>query len=337
MLSIIKILPRPSELMDCFPLEFNTSRFVSNSRQNVCNILTGIDNRVLAIVGPCSIHCENEALEYAEHVSRWRSLFNDRIEIVMRCYFEKPRTRGGWKGLVYDPFIDGSNDVQSGLTIARRLMKSISEMEVPIGHELLDPVTPAYFSDFISWGAIGARTVESQIHRQLASDVSYPVGFKNSTPGDVGVAIDAAVSSSRAHSYIGVSVDSRVVLEGSSGNCAPHVILRGGKHPNYDRYNIELAYTSLVANDIPTGVIVDCSHANSQKDFRNQAKVIKYLLNEGLLVGSGLRGIMLESNLQEGQQSAQPRDILQYGVSITDGCIGVEETESLLDEIYKNK
>lgn len=333
----IVALPSPLELNDQFPVDSHSSSFISDTRRRVAEILTGNDRRILAVVGPCSIHCEEEALEFAEHVVKWRSLFQDHIEIVMRCYFEKPRTRGGWKGLVYDPFIDGSNDVQSGLTIARRLMKSISEMGVPIGHELLDPVTPAYFSDLISWGAIGARTVESQIHRQLASDVPYPIGFKNATSGDVGVAIDAAVSSSRAHSYIGISADSEVVLKGSSGNSAPHVILRGGRHTNYDRSDIESAYKSLLVNEIPTGVIVDCSHANSQKDYRNQSKVIQYLLQEGLFVSSGLRGIMLESNLKEGQQSAQPRGLLKYGVSITDGCIGVEETESLLDEIYKNK
>lgn len=210
-------------------------------------------------------------------------------------------------------------------------------MEVPIGHELLDHVTPAYFSDFISWGAIGARTVESQTHRQLAPGIAYPIGFKNATSGDVGVAIDTAVSSSRAPSYIGVSADSEAVLKGSSGNCAPHVILRGGKHTNYDRSNIEHTYKSLLANDIPTGVIVDCSHANSQKNYQNQRKIIKYLLNEVLFVSWGLNGIMLESNHKEGQQSAQPRGLLKYGVITTDDCNGIEETESLLDEIYKNK
>ena len=334
-MSNLIVLKSPEELTGEFPLAQATASFVEKSRGHVEEILKGADCRLLAIIGPCSIHCEEEALEFAEHVVKWRSLFKDRIEIIMRCYFEKPRTRGGWKGLVYDPFIDGSNDVQSGLTIARRLMKSITEMGAPVGHELLDPVTPAYFSDLISWGAIGARTVESQIHRQLASDAAYPIGFKNATSGDVEAAIDAAVSSSRAHSYIGISANSQVVLKGSSGNSAPHVILRGGKHKNYKRSDIESAYESLLVNKIPTGVIVDCSHANSRKDYRNQSKVIQYLIQEGLSVNSGFRGVMLESNLKEGRQSARPRGLLKYGVSITDGCIGVEETESLLHEIYK--
>ena len=252
----------------------------------------------------------------------------------MRCYFEKPRTRGGWKGLVYDPFLDGRYDTVSWLHLCRRNLAEITNMGVPIAHELLDPVTPNYFSDLIAWGAIGARTVESQVHRQIASWVPYPVGIKNATNGDIRVAVDAILAASMPHCFFGFSERNEVVGVRSSGNLFGHMVLRGGVEPNFYEPTIYEACRMLEQEGAPAAVVVDCSHANSRKQYKKQVKVVDYLVGKKLFRLPGLKGIMLESNIQGGSQSPGPLDTLKYGVSVTDGCLGFLETHDVISKVY---
>lgn len=304
---------------------------VEQARKNVQKIIERKSHKILAIVGPCSIHNYSEALEYAEFISEMRDKYKDSLEIIMRVYFEKPRTRSGWKGLIYDPWIDGSGDVNSGLELARRTMLGILQRDVPIGHELLDPITPNYLSDLISWGAIGARTVESQIHRQMASACDYPVGFKNSTAGSVQVAIDAIKAAELQHTYMTTDDNNSCVISESKGNRNGHLVLRGGGRPNYYREDIEKYAIQMLHSSVQAGIIVDSSHGNSQKDYRKQSEVIRYLLNKGLIGSGKVVGVMIESNLNPGKQEEAPLFQLKRGISITDGCIGLDDTKVLLE------
>lgn len=327
-------LPGPDAIKSECAVSASAVSAVLHNRAVITQILTDeTDERILVVLGPCSIHSYTEAVQYANHVLGWRDKFADKLEIVMRCYFEKPRTRGGWKGLVYDPFIDGGHDISSGISLARRVLAKISNSGVPIAHELLDPVTPVFFGDLISWGAIGARTVESQVHRQLASDSPYPVGFKNSTNGNVQVAVDAIVSASQPHYFIGVNDKGGIAGIASSGNRAGHLILRGGETPNFYARDVEGAQALLKAAAVTTGIILDCSHGNSGKDYKRQEKVVDYLIEQHLIRKNAIRGIMLESNLAEGRQAPGPLSTLKHGVSITDGCMGLAQTEVILEKL----
>lgn len=331
----IQKLPTPEELRSGYTVTPEGMGAVGSARQEIEAIVSGaLTSKKLVIVGPCSLHSYPESIEYASKVAEWRALFGDKLSIVMRCYFEKPRTRGGWKGLVYDPFLDGSYDSVSGLHLCRRILAEITNMGVPIAHELLDPVTPNYFSDLIAWGAIGARTVESQVHRQMASGAPYPVGIKNATSGDIRVAVDAILSASGPHCFFGLSERNEVVGVRTLGNPFGHLVLRGGLEPNFYEATIREACGLLEQEGAHVAVLVDCSHANSRKQYKRQAEVVDYLVRERVLRMPGLKGIMLESNIQDGSQSPGPLATLKYGVSVTDGCLGLLETHDVISKVY---
>ncbi len=309
-----------------------------NTRQEIRDILQGQDpKRLLVIVGPCSIHDIKAAAEYAERLHGLKDKLSDDLVIVMRTYLEKPRTTVGWTGFVYDPGLDGSSDASTGLAVSRQLLANINNSGIPCAVEFLDPITPQYQADLVSWAAIGARTTESQIHRQLASGVSMPVGFKNSTDGDIKVAIDAMVAASNQHTFFGINEAGQAAVVRSKGNPDTHLVLRGGsKNPNYDEESINHAVRLLKERTLLTEsnrpIMVDCSHGNSSKDHKRQSLVAMNVLEQ---IQSGQRrvmGFMIESNLHEGRQDWINGAPLEYGVSITDACIGWEQTEKLLSD-----
>ncbi len=309
---------------------------VVESRQSIKEILSGADKRLLVIVGPCSIHDEAAATEYANRLAGLRRQTSSTLYVVMRVYFEKPRTTVGWKGLIYDPYLNGSFAMEEGLRKARRLLLAITEMGVPAATEMLDPIVPQYIADLITWGSIGARTTESQTHRQMASGLSMPVGFKNTTEGNIQIAIDAMRSARSPHSFLGIDKDGRTAIVKTRGNPWGHLILRGGRDgPNYDPTSVAEAVAALRQADLPPAILVDCSHANSGKKFQQQEVVWRSVLEQRLAGNTALIGMMLESNLHEGSQPL-PEDptLLRYGVSITDECIGWEKTEELLREAH---
>ena len=325
-----KTLLLPSEIYKEIPLTEKVHSFVEKSRDEVRAILAGKDNRMLYIVGPCSIHNVKEAKEYASKLSKVAKQIKDRILVVMRVYFEKPRTTIGWKGLINDPDLNGSYNVNKGLRMARELLLHINGLGLPCGCEFLDTITPQYISDLISWGAIGARTVESQTHRQLVSGLSMPVGFKNATSGNIQVAKEAILSASMPHCFMGITESAQPAIFTTKGNKDTHVILRGSNDgPNYDEENVNSIEKEKV--------MIDCSHGNSNKNYKNQHKVFNEIIRQRFECGNkNIIGLMIESNINEGKQNlADNLGDLQYGVSITDSCISIEETISLLEYAYK--
>ena len=305
---------------------------VLRGRAAIRDIVHGRDQRLLAVVGPCSVHDVDAAKVYAEKLAGAAEQVSDQLLLVMRVYFEKPRTTVGWKGLINDPHLDGTFDMNAGLKLARKLMLDIATLGLPISTELLDPYVPQYIDDLLSWAAIGARTTESQTHRQMASGLSMPVGFKNSTDGSVQIAIDAMKAARSSHHFLGMDEDGRTVIVQTRGNTDGHVILRGGSgKPNYDPENVTAAAAMLEKAGLNPLLMVDCSHANSSKKHENQAIVWQNAVEQKSTIPTALMGVMLESNLHEGRQDI-PTNLseLKYGVSVTDACISWEQTEQLL-------
>lgn len=327
-----KELPSPRALSDQIPHTEAQNEFVSQSRHIISDILGGHDPRLLLVIGPCSIHDVKAGREYAEKLAVLAAEVSDVIYPVMRVYFEKPRTTVGWKGLIMDPHLDESHDIATGLAQARRFLREVIDCGLPTATELLDPITPQYIADLICWSAIGARTTESQIHRQMASGLSMPLGFKNGTDGNVAAALNAIEAGLQPQSFLGVSEEGIASAVSTSGNPDCHIILRGGAAgPNYDATSIAATLNLLEGRDLPTGIMVDASHGNSSKDYRRQPGVMESLIEQRLDGQKALVAAMVESNLVEGQQKfPRPKEELVYGQSITDGCIGWESTEKLL-------
>ncbi|TVP78844.1 3-deoxy-7-phosphoheptulonate synthase [Thioalkalivibrio sp.] len=326
----IQEVSAPEVVRDEIPLTDTAAETVYNARQNIHRILHGEDDRLLVVVGPCSIHDVDAALEYAKRLSALRGELGDALEVVMRVYFEKPRTTVGWKGLINDPDLDGSFHINKGLRVARGLLRDLAVRGMPAATEYLDLISPQYIADLVSWGAIGARTTESQVHRELASGLSCPVGFKNSTDGSLQVAIDAIRSASRPHHFLSVTKAGRSAIFSTAGNEDCHIILRGGRQPNYDVESIAQACSQLRAAEIPEVVMVDCSHANSRKDPARQADVVQSVA--GQVAGGDRRiiGLMLESHLHAGRQDIVAGRPLVYGQSITDACMGWDDSVASL-------
>ena len=333
-LHVKEIVPllSPRALKAQLPTTDTANATVARSRERVIRILRQEDPRLLVVIGPCSIHDEKSALDYATRLNAMRKQLADRMEIVMRVYFEKPRTTIGWKGLINDPHLDGSQDIGTGLKIARRLLLEITGMGLPAATEFLDPIVPQYTADLITWAAIGARTTESQTHREMASGLSMPVGLKNSTDGSLQVAIDAMGATRHPHSFLGINEDGVTSIVRTSGNPHAHVVLRGGRAmTNYDAASIQAAEQKLVSEKLAPILMVDCSHANSSKQFAKQEDVWHSVIEQRAGGTRSLIGLMVESHLHEGNQpiSRKPAE-LKYGVSITDSCIGWETTERML-------
>ena len=324
----------PADLDREMPITPAVAATVLESRKAIRDILAGTDPRLLMVVGPCSIHDEAAAIEYADRLSRVQKQVADKLVIVMRVYFEKPRTTVGWKGMLNDPRMDGTFDIAEGLRTARRLLLHVNEMGLPGGTEFLDPIVPQYLAGLISWAAIGARTTESQTHREMASGLSMPVGFKNGTTGDIDIALAAMIAARSPHAFLGIDGDGRTCIVHTTGNADGHVVLRGGTNgPNYDGPSVRAAQASLVAAGLPERLLVDCSHANSQKDHNNQQIGFREVIAQRAAGNAGLVGLMLESHLFPGSQPlGKDLSTLKYGVSITDACIGWDETEQLLKE-----
>jgi len=321
----------PRELKEKLPLSPKAQQTVIEGRETIQRIIKKEDKRILAIVGPCSIHDEKAALEYAGRLAALQEKVKESIFLVMRVYFEKPRTTVGWKGLISDPELDGSCDMNAGLVKARGLIMQIAELGLPTGTEMLEPITPQYLADVVCWSAIGARTTESQTHREMASGLSMPVGFKNGTDGKLATAINALVAAHAAQTFLGIDQDGQTCIVQTGGNPYGHIVLRGGSRPNYDPISIEEARLMLITKGLPEAIIVDCSHANSHKKFQGQAIVWRNVIGQVVNGSESIIGLMLESNLNEGNQKySGDRAALQYGVSITDECISWKTTEELL-------
>lgn len=320
----------PAQLKSELPITEECAQTVSDSRRTIQNILDGKDSRLLTIVGPCSIHDPASALEYADRLKELGRETAGQLYVVMRVYFEKPRTSLGWRGLILDPDLDDSYDIEKGLRLARKLLLEITARGLPTATEVLDPIVPQYLADLISWAAVGARTTESQTHREMASGLSMPVGFKNGTDGSLENAIHAIVSAAQPRSFIGIDQEGETAILTTTGNPWGHLILRGGKDgPNYSRDHLRLAKLEMEKRQLRPFVIVDCSHANSGKDFRRQPLVLQSVI-ESRLSGLGVGGVMLESHLYEGRQEPALPSRLRYGVSITDACLGWEDTRNTL-------
>ncbi|WP_130620294.1 3-deoxy-7-phosphoheptulonate synthase [Dyella amyloliquefaciens] len=326
-------LSTPAEVMRDFPMSGRAASTVSASRGALHDILCGRDDRVAVVIGPCSIHDTAAALEYAERLAKLRKHHAGELEIVMRVYFEKPRTTVGWKGLINDPDLDGSFQIDKGLRMARGLLRDINEMGVPAGCEFLDMITPQYIADLVAWGAIGARTTESQVHRELASGLSCPVGFKNGTDGNVKIAVDAVQAASQPHHFMAVTKDGQTAIAATAGNEDCHVILRGGKTPNYDAANVDAACKAIAGAGLDGRVMIDASHANSSKQPENQPRVVDDIASQ--LAGGERRivGVMVESHLVGGRQELVANQALRYGQSITDGCIDWDASVEVLENL----
>ena len=325
-------LVSPRDLRKSLPDTALASETVLHGRQRVQRILRREDPALLAVVGPCSIHDEVAALEYAMRLTELAQRVGDRLMLVMRVYFEKPRTTVGWKGLINDPALDGTFDIELGLRKAREILLRINEMGMPCASEILDPITPQYTADLITWASLGARTTESQTHRQMASGLSMPIGFKNGTDGNLQTAVDAIEAARHAHAFLGIDSAGQTCIVNTAGNPFGHMILRGGRSgPNYDAASVALATAALQKRDLEPNIMVDCSHANSEKDYRKQADVWRAATQQRIEGNGNLIGLMLESNLNEGNQPlVDDVSSLTYGVSITDSCIGWEETAELI-------
>jgi len=329
-------LVSPERLYERIPVTEKAQATVRQARTDIQNMINGTDNRCLLVVGPCSIHDTKAAMDYARRLSDIQQKVSAKLMIVMRVYFEKPRTTIGWKGLINDPDMDGSCRVSKGLEIARELLRDINELGLPVGTEMLDPISPQYTSDLVSWASIGARTTESQTHREMASGLSMPVGFKNSTDGSLDVAVAAMQASKNPHTFIGLNHKGNVGVFRTKGNPYGHVILRGGKKSsNYHPENIKQAVDDLTNNNLFDRVMVDCSHANSGKKHEKQGEVLKNVIHQITKGNRHILGLMLESNLNEGSQKITDNMAdLAYGVSVTDECIGWDRTVELIDYAY---
>ena len=330
----ITVLPPPEHLIRFFPIRGTpVERLITETRRNIQNIIAGKDDRLLVVIGPCSIHDPSAAVEYARRLKETRAKYRDTLEIVMRVYFEKPRTTVGWKGLINDPYLDESYRIDEGLRIARQLLIEINRAGVPAGSEFLDVISPQYIGDLIAWGAIGARTTESQVHRELASGLSCPVGFKNGTDGNVKIAVDAVHAASQPHHFMAVTKDGQAAVATTSGNGDCHVILRGGKVPNYDAASVGAACAAIDKAGLAGRVMIDVSHANSGKKPENQPLVVEDI---AVRIAAGERrilGVMVESHLLGGRQELQPGQPLRYGQSITDGCIDWDSSVQVLQRL----
>jgi 3-deoxy-7-phosphoheptulonate synthase len=333
-ISRIRPLISPAALIETLPLSEIASATVAESRDAVTRALSGRDDRLVVVVGPCSIHDVAAAREYADRLHATAREVDDALFVVMRVYFEKPRTTIGWKGLINDPYLDDSFNVNKGLELARELLLHLAELGLPAGCEFLDTITPQYIADLVTWGAIGARTTESQVHRELASGLSSPVGFKNGTDGNVQIAIDAVEAASHPHQFLSVTKQGLSAIVATRGNPDCHVILRGSnKGPNYQRDSIERAIAALAKASLPPRLMVDCSHGNSKKDPQRQPEVARDLAEQIREGSESIVGVMLESHLVGGRQNSIPGRPLTYGQSITDGCLGWSETVPVLHEL----
>lgn len=327
----LRPLVSPALLLGEIPISEHSAALVASTRETIQSILKRQDDRLLVIVGPCSIHDPIAALDYAKKLKEAIDYYKNELCIVMRVYFEKPRTTIGWKGLINDPKLDNSFDINQGLRIARQLLLEINELNVPTGSEFLDTIIPQYLSDLTSWAAIGARTTESQIHRELASGLSMPVGFKNGTMGNIDVAVDAICAAQQPHHFLGVSKQGIASIVSTAGNHNCHIILRGSKNnTNYDEASINTTKQLLLSRKLPPRIMVDCSHGNSNKDYKKQKSVIESLYQQKLNDDQSIFGIMIESNLIAGNQKITSSTHLTYGQSVTDGCVDWEETQQFL-------
>ncbi len=325
----------PADLRQVFPLSDEGSGFVSDSREQIKNILHGKDPRLMVVVGPCSIHDPKAALDYAERLARLSKQVSDQLLLIMRTYFEKPRTTVGWKGLINDPDLNGSHLISKGLGIARGLLCKMTELRLPVATEMLDPITPEYMADMLCWGAIGARTTESQTHRELASGLSFPIGFKNGTDGNLQIAVDAMIAARHPHSFLGINREGLTSIIQTTGNPDVHVVLRGGRKPNYSPEDIRKTEEMLEKHNLMPTIMVDCSHGNSEKNHEKQPHVLESVIDQIVAGNRSISGVMIESFLEAGNQSV-PKDLsqLKYGVSITDKCIDWETTERALWEAH---
>jgi len=329
----IEPLTPPAQLLAMLPCDDEASDTVSASRAALHEILHGRDDRLAVVIGPCSIHDPVAAIEYAQRLKPLRDAYADELEIVMRVYFEKPRTTVGWKGLINDPDLDGSFNINKGLRVARGLLRDINKLGLPAGVEFLDVISPQYIADLVAWGAIGARTTESQVHRELASGLSCPVGFKNGTDGNIKIAADAIGAASNPHHFLSVTKEGGTAIVATAGNPDCHVILRGGKTPNYDATHVEATSQTLARSQLAARIMIDASHANSSKNPENQPKVIADI-NAQLANGEErIVGVMVESHLVAGRQDLVDGQPLTYGQSITDGCIGWDSSLAVLESL----
>ncbi|WP_276723973.1 3-deoxy-7-phosphoheptulonate synthase AroG [Pantoea septica] len=329
----IKELLPPVALLEKFPATDNAARTVARARDAIHQILQGEDDRLLVVIGPCSIHDPQAAKEYASRLLKLRDELKGELEVVMRVYFEKPRTTVGWKGLINDPYMDGSFQLNDGLRLARQLLLEINDSGLPAAGEFLDMITPQYVADLMSWGAIGARTTESQVHRELASGLSCPVGFKNGTDGTIKVAIDAINAAGSPHCFLSVTKYGHSAIVETSGNADCHIILRGGKEPNYSAQHVSTVKTGLEKAGLPPQVMIDFSHANSSKQYQKQLEVADDVAAQISGGERGIIGVMIESHLVEGNQSLESGEPLVYGKSITDACIGWSDTDKVLRQL----
>ena len=334
----ITVLPPPEHLIRFFPIAGTpVEQLIGQTRQRISRILHGQDDRLLVIIGPCSIHDPAAAIDYARRLKPLRDQYADSLEIVMRVYFEKPRTTVGWKGLINDPYLDESFRIDEGLRIARQLLIEINRQGVPAGSEFLDVISPQYIGDLISWGAIGARTTESQVHRELASGLSAPIGFKNGTDGNIKIATDAIQAAARGHHFLSVHKNGQVAIVQTKGNPDCHVILRGGKAPNYDADSVATACQELEAAKLPASLMVDCSHANSSKQHERQLVVAKDIATQIASGSNRVFGVMVESHLKPGAQKFTPGkdkvEALEYGQSITDACLSWDDSLQALEAL----
>ena len=331
-----RLLPSPAQLLAELPKSEPQAAFVTRAREEIHRIIFANDRRLLLIVGPCSIHDVVAGRDYAERLAALARAVADRVMIVMRVYFEKPRTTVGWKGLIMDPHLDGSHDIAAGLRLARKFLRDVLDLGLPTATELLDPITPQYIADLVCWSAIGARTAESQTHRQMASGLSMPLGFKNGTDGSIQTAINAIRAAAQPHTFLGINLDGAASAVVTRGNPNCHVVLRGGgSGPNYSPAHVAQTEQLLAKAGLPKSILVDCSHDNSAKQPERQPEVMRAILGQIAAGNASIMGGMLESNLEAGTQPfPQPREKLRYGVSITDGCIDWPATEALVREVH---
>jgi 3-deoxy-7-phosphoheptulonate synthase len=327
----------PADLRQVFPLSSGGSEFITSSRDQIKSILRGGDNRLMVVVGPCSIHDPKGAIEYAERLSALATELADQLFLIMRVYFEKPRTTVGWKGLINDPDMDGTHKISKGLGVARSLLCKMTELRLPVANEMLDPITPEYLADMLCWGAIGARTTESQTHRELASGLSFPIGFKNGTDGNMQIAIDAMIAALHSHSFLGINREGLTSIVQTTGNPDVHIVLRGsGKKPNYYPEDILKTEELLAKAGLNPTIMVDCSHGNSEKNHEKQPAVLEAVISQIEAGNRSISGVMIESYLQGGNQSiSADHTKLKYGVSITDKCIDWATTERILRDAHR--
>ena len=319
-----KKVPAPYELINNLPIDDDISKLVYGTRQEISQILHDKDDRLLVVVGPCSIHDVESAMEYANKLVEQNIKFKEDLLIVMRVYFEKPRTTVGWKGLINDPDLNESFNISKGVEMARKLLIDLAKLNLPAGTEFLDPISPQYITDIISWGAIGARTAESQIHRELASGLSCPVGIKNGTDGSLKAAIDGIQAANHSHVFLGATKEADIAMLKTAGNNDSHIILRGGKEPNYDANSVNETLTALREAEVNESIMIDASHGNSQKQFKRQLPVVESISQQISGGNKNIKGVMIESHLVEGNQKIS--ESLTYGQSVTDGCVGWEDT-----------